>query len=172
MREYEKFKYMSYRQLKNELLRCSDNPHKERIIREVMKDKAIRYKLRKREISNSKNINYANIEFSSDEDIVGTILNDIDNTSYNSNNNSSYDSDIKKIDPIYKEEIEKDFVNNSLMDRMNSELDLRSIRNRNRNNKNKNNKEFMSPFEDSVGDNYAPFSSKKKINNFSNKRFL
>ena len=48
--ELYKIKQMSFRELKNELSKCNDNPIKGLIIRKLMKEKAIKYKKRKKDI--------------------------------------------------------------------------------------------------------------------------
>ena len=150
---------MSFRELKNELAKCN-NKEIELIIRKIMKDKAIRYKLRQKSIKNN--------------EIIDSILDDIETnsskiTSLNELDDYENDMEYQNINSSYKDEIAKDFVNNSLMERMNSELDIRNIKNIKRK---CNEKDFIPPFSDNSGDNFAPFVYKKKLNDFSNKKFL
>jgi hypothetical protein len=85
-------------------------------------------------------------------DILDNLVNCMDQDSTDS-------SDTNDSDP----QLAKDKVNNNLMARMDGELNIR------KSNK-KRQRDFLPPFSNDVGDNYAPFHSKeKKIRNFSNK---
>ena len=54
-REMIRIKNMSFRELKNELAHCRNNPTKENIIRKLMKQKYIEHKKRKKHPGNSEN---------------------------------------------------------------------------------------------------------------------
>lgn len=194
MRDVAMLKQMSFRELKEELFRCENNPQRELFIRKLMKEKAVKYKLMKRDTSREiqKNVQFAPVQNNQnnasyqdeDDNLIDDILNDIDDGSEENDNyitrNSSRDKinmrlngrNNKDDDDLLSGEISKDKMNNSLMDRMNGELDIRNLR------KKGSKKEFVSPYSNvsDIGDNYALFEESKRstINprDFSNKRFL
>lgn len=78
------------------------------------------------------------------------------------------------VEEIYKKEIQKDYINNGLLERLNSDLYIRK-----KSNSVKNKKDFVPPFADDAGDNFAPFGDKSTkddflstVKDFSNKKFL
>jgi hypothetical protein len=63
-------------------------------------------------------------------------------------------------------EYERDMVNNNIVNRLNSDIDIRKFR------ETSQKKEFMMPYSDTSIGHYAPFNSKQKIStsDFSNKK--
>ncbi len=71
-----------------------------------------------------------------------------------------------KIDPRYKNEVETDFTNNKLMERLNCELDFRI-------NDNQKLRDFIKPYDTSNNGNLIELDNiDVPVNNFSSKRML
>mgnify|MGYP005855511951 CR=1 FL=1 len=180
--DVERIQNMSFNQLKKELSYCKNNPSKELFIRNLMREKYIRYKKKKKnfEEKNRRHISYSNTNESTTfneinnlgNDTIRSILNDIEDPFPEENNrNPRNDFNLNKFEdkknPKFKDEVDKDFLNNNLMDRLNSDIDIRKIKARNK-------RDFVPPFSNDVGGEFAPFRYDKNIpkNNFSNKRIL
>lgn len=160
-KEIYKIQQMTFRELKQELVRCKsrpspDNDAKERMIRELMKQKLIKYKTRSlgsrrshHKTAQSYDEDDDPIIFTDDDFEPGYRAMDTDPDGLNEDYFDSYTSKKTK-DDRYKK-IQKDDLNNHLLDRMNSDIDI----NKNRRKKH----DFVSPFaDDNSGGQYAPFS--------------
>jgi len=71
---------------------------------------------------------------------------------------------VSKIDPLYKNEVENDFTNNKLMERLNCELDFRI-------NDGQKTRDFIKPY-DMTNEGNLLKDEDVPINNFSSKRLL
>ncbi|QKF94068.1 hypothetical protein QKU48_gp0610 [Fadolivirus algeromassiliense] len=185
--ELNKINKMTFSQLRNELALCND-PIKEKLIRNLM---YIRYKqhinnkIKMEEMTRQKKMKMIErenrnriktMEQVNDNQNMMDMLDDQDNISIDPDeyeikqNNISLnelDDENMLFDKRDITEYERDAVNNNIVDRLNSDIDIRTMR-ENRNTK----KEFVMPYSDDVSGNYAPFNENKKlpINNFSNIR--
>lgn len=167
-KDYKMLEYLSFKDLKNELKVCR-NPEKELIIRKLMKDKAIKYKLKKQDNNlkyNRQPIKKQSVNFDTNA-YVKSILDELDDDG-SLDDKDIYQDGIDGRDGIDKRKknkkkyMKKDLVNNSLMDRMNNELDLRKYRK-------KGKKEFLMPFAENAGNDYASFKGNNRpITSFSN----
>lgn len=191
--ELNRINKMTFNELKKELAKCNGNRVKNRLIRVLMKDKYERYKNRKQlmkrksilprkekmsrqsELFEKKNNNSVNLQGSSNDEPINSILNDIqDSDDYPATNDFNFYPDHGPLDELennrlnkLKSEIDKDYMNNNLMDRLNSDIDIRKT-------KSKNNKDFIPPFSDETGSGFAPFSYDDKVpkRDFRNKRLM
>jgi hypothetical protein len=187
--DIERIQNMSFNQLKKELPYCKNNPSKELYIRNIMREKYIRYKKKKKLMveknrrqplfidSKSTTINESttfNEINNLGNEPIRSILNDVVDPFPEDNKNNRNDFNLNESmeprDPKkhkYKEEVDKDFLNNNLMDRLNSDIDIRKIKTRNK-------RDFVPPFSNDIGGDFAPFVYDKKIpqSDFSNKRIL
>ena len=77
------------------------------------------------------------------------------------------DSKAKLYDNKFKKEIRKDFVNNNLTERMNSDIAIKNFRIRNKT------KDFIPPFTNTNSSAFAPFHGKTlRSDDFSNRRLM
>lgn len=191
---------MTFHELRNELAYCGDNKVKEDLIRNIMfqryqkhielknqiehikqqkkqmyidKLKRQQEKEYKKRLADEKRKNKKikepeddNISLDSTDFInTGTIIkpmNELDDI----DNNGLFDKrDITEYD--------RDLTNNNLVDRLNSDIDIRTKRNNGRENNNRKQIDFVSPYANTPGDNYAPFDSilKSSKKDFSNIKF-
>jgi len=168
-----KINNMTFQELRNELAECNNNPIKELLIRNIMKQKAIKYivikkkqklKQRKTKILNNNNDNeeYELVDDMLDDDIISQDIylseNDIKSLPDHGPLN-----ELEENESIKEKQQARDLLNNNLMNRMNAELNIRKSK------KNKTKKEVISPFADDVGMNYAPYNYQDNIVDFSNK---
>ena len=151
---------MTFKQLKVELGNSKGNPAKERHIRELMRDKYIRYLKYKRSISITKQ----------DVDDCELQLEDFTN-----NTTSKVTPPANKFDV----EIKRDSVNNNLMDRLNSDLYIKDIMKSTKKPLDNNRKNLINrPYEEINNNNtstFLPFGNNVGIipnNDFSNNRLL
>lgn len=164
-----RYKHMSYRNLKDELKRCAPNSLDNIVIRKIMKSKIIEHKQRKeKRIEKEDTVNIDELfEFLEQDDYE-------DNSDNQTGRRGNGWDDVffqdKMVEPLnelegdgfnnkrgkFKKEIAKDSLNNSLMNRMNSELDIQNFRRRS------GRKDFIPPFADDIGDKFAPFHSLNK----------
>lgn len=170
---------MSFNQLKKELPKCK-NKNEELIIRKLMKKKYLKY-MKMKKIKKKTNI----------YQLADDLLMDIKNNKVNDDNidnivNMFDESDFKdtpnfpslnELDPTnelaneldgdelydkkFKEEIKRDQLNNNLMNRLNSDIDIQSMRK-------KYKKNIEVPFSNSNDGLYAsPFKNNLPNNNFN-----
>lgn len=152
-RETYRISRMSFRELKRELHNCQNSPQKELFIRRLMKKRYLEAKAKLQAQQISQTASYGYLGDDDDDEIVFTAddfepeepqpMESFDE--WDKQNFSSASSD----DERYKK-IQKDDLNNNLLDRMNSDIDI----NRNRRRKH----DFVPPFADDSGGTYAPFS--------------
>lgn len=159
MTDMSKLSQLSFRELKEELINSKNSPVKELIIRKLMQKKYNEYKMRKQQkVQKISKID----EFPlTDEDFNNPL------PAQPIAEFEQVDDDLNK----FKSEIEKDYLNNNLMERMNSEIDIRVTKKKN-NKKYPKKKEFIPPFTDDNTDKYAPFNDQTFNNNlydFKNK---
>jgi hypothetical protein len=154
---------LSFRQLKEELERCkkSNNLQKEKIIRAIMKQKLVKYK---QSVTKSRYAQDSYADYSDDEDDGSIVFtaDDFEPGYGDARNNKQIDTNeddlnddyfgpsnrTAKKDDRYKK-IQKDDLNNHLLDRMNSDIDINKHRRKKH--------DFVSPFADDGGDQYASF---------------
>lgn len=168
---------MNFRELRDELSLSSNNPVKSLIIRKLMKQKYLKYKkIRDMNIQQQK---YKVIHKKQEDEITkmmvnelldeieknnnDTILEVIDDTDMLDETNYDKHGPLNELDPSAKlfdnkfvDEIQRDHMNNNLMNRMNSDIHIQEIRR----NKLKN---FETPFSDTPNDRYAPFHNDPTI---------
>ena len=133
---------MTFRELKRELTQCND-PQRSMTIRVLMRNIYKNYIQHKQPASLT------------DEDLVNQILDEYKKKQYIP---PDFGDDKKK----FKEEIEKDSLNNGLMNRLNGELHMRKNKNKNKQ------RDFLPPFGTANGSKYAPYNNNSKsITNFS-----
>ena len=200
--EIDRINKMTFHELRNELAYCGNNKVKEDLIRHIMfqryqkhielknqieyikqqkKQRYIEKLKRQQEKEYKKRLAYEkknnqklkepdddNVSLDSTDFVnTGTIIkpmNELDDI----NGNGLFDKrDITEYD--------RDLTNNNLVDRLNSDIDIRTKRNTGRgiSNKDKKQVDFVPPYADTAGDNYAPFDSilKSSKKDFSNIRF-
>lgn len=152
----DELREMTFRELKNELLNGEHSKSDELMIRKLMKEKAIKYKLRQRAL-------HAKLRSNSDSDSEEFLRDDdfLRDNDFADKNTSHLD---EMEDPRHSNEVHKDHLNNHLMDRLNSEM---LMRNNNKKAINKK-KEFIPPFLDNNYGSYAPFHSEKSQKNRRN----
>lgn len=220
--EITRIKRMSFRELRDELGNCDNNPVKERIIRSLMKEKYIHYLKKKKELQQREQLRrkqkyqklknlmakkydtkYRKFYEGSKEGSIESILDDIDfednkerkvnwsnefsrdfwefeNSNFKTNirdedinpfpnhgHLNELEDDDRLYDTKFRDELNKDYMNNNLLDRMNSEIDIRK-------GKVANKKDFIPPFANKGSGQFAPFHKQKNIpqSDFSNKRIM
>lgn len=194
--EITRINNLTFRELRNELANCQNNPVRETIIRNLMyirynqhlqkkqQLEKIKKEQRRKQISKIKNkleekyktndmlrvddfidqsdeeINFNESDFKTLKPVHGS-LNELDDDNGNDNDNNEL------FDSRAITEYERDYANNNLMERLNIDMDLRKIKVESKK------KEFVTPYADTVGGNYAPFhrDTKSEKNNFSNLKF-
>lgn len=181
--ELNRINKMTFNELRNELAKC-DDPVKETLIRNLM---YIRYKqhINKKiqidEIKRRKMLRFMEqqkkkIETNTiNNNSINDLLNDEDNLSLDpdefeikqtSDSLNELDDADELLDKRNITEYERDMVNNNIVERLNSDIDIRTMR------ETQQKKEFVVPYSDNDDGNYAPFNSKPKlqVNTFSNRR--
>ena len=159
---------MSFNELKNELYNCYDNPIKERLIRELM---VIKYTQQKQYITaqtqhkhNIKHkqtnkckvpvMNQSKSKSDPEPDIV--IVDDIlDDFNFNFNFNDIDDLSSEESNKNKIIEYKKDTTNNNLMDRMDSDMEIKKMK------VSTSKKDIVKPFVNTVCDNYATFKNEQ-----------
>jgi hypothetical protein len=152
---------MSFNELKNELYNCYNNPIKERLIRELMVIKYTQHKQyiaaraqNKHKIKQSSTPVYKN-PVVNDPDIV--IVDDIlDDFNFNFNDIEDLSSEESNKNKII--EYKKDTTNNNLMDRMDSDMEIKKMK------VSTSKKDIVKPFVNTVCDNYATFKNEQGTN--------
>lgn len=150
---------MSFSELKTELQNCYNNPIKEKIIRELMvlrykqhtqaqqqrkvkqvhKQQQKQIKLQQQQQSQQQ-IPKPDFELKDDFDVDTFSLDEDDDYNFNFNTNDFI-------------EYKKDTTNNNLMDRMNSDMEIKKMK------VSTDKRDIMKPFVNSVCDNYATFKN-------------
>jgi hypothetical protein len=143
---------MSFNELKTELGNCHNNPVKEKIIRELM---VIRYKqylqtqaqaqhkLRQRQIrQHQKQMQLQRLQ---QQESQNKTEDEFDNDTF------SIEDDEDEYNKII--EYKKDTTNNNLMDRMNSDMEIKRMK------VSTDKKDIVKPFVNTVCDNYATFKN-------------
>lgn len=104
-----------------------------------------------------------NIKDENIDDLLSSVMFDSDivhnkqPSNQNNNNKSREDYREKFLDNKFKGEIERDVVNNHLMDRLSSDIYIKNLKdNRNRD------KTIVSPFSDTPDGNYAPYQTNNR----------
>lgn len=169
-------------------LRYSQHINKKKEIENIKKKKMEKYIKREKRIINNmenqntnKNIDIKDIDIK-DIDIkdinikdidIKELLDDdlsIDPDQFEMKQNFYSLNELDELDPLVDKrditEYERDMVNNNIAERLNSDIDIRTMR------ENKQKKEFVMPYSDNAGGNYAPFDSQheSRITTFSNRR--
>lgn len=170
---HKKLKRMSYRELKTEL-QNNKNTNKEGLIREIMKDKAVRYIQMKKNIKNKENFIFKEKKERKEENI-DDLLNDIvagintddkydyeydneydsdhDNDYDDKYNNDYYNTNLEHaigLDPLRnkkkkRKKMPKDKLNDAMLDRLQSEIYINKIRK-----KRDKNRDFLPPYEENI----------------------
>lgn len=166
--EYDKLNDMSLKQLKHEYKKCKSDDTRKNIIKKIVKKKLVEKELMEKEINEKVN-NLIRIKDIHEKENKIKKLKDFEKIMkqrgymekvWESNRKT------KQIDTKFKIELENDFTNNKLMERLNSELGFRINE--------KKSKEIIKPFyqysnskEDSDSE-----SKDEPITNFSSKRLI
>lgn len=173
---YNKFLRMTLKELKNEYYQCDKSDMiKKNILKKIITNKQ---EIEKNEISKEKKI-----KSDIDEKVDNLIkLKEINEQKKHLAKIKEFENLMKqrgemekcwesnkttsKIDPRYKTEVETDFTNNKLMERLNCELDFRI------NDKQKS-RDFIKPYDTSNNGNLIELDDTDvPVNNFSSKRLL
>lgn len=174
----DKINRMTFRELRDELSLSSDNPVKNLLIRKLMKKKYLEYKKRKEDAMKSKVIKpkkQLKNKGASDEisiRLANELLDDIQRNDgddimeivgeFNENDFKMHgplndlDPRARLYDKKFAGEIERDQLNNSLMNRMNSDIYIQDMR------KNKR-KTFETPFSNEPDEKHAPYHNDPTI---------
>jgi hypothetical protein len=182
--EITRINKLTFKELRNELANCKNNPVRETLIRNLMyirynqhlhkKQQLIQLKKehKKKQISKIKN------KLEEKYKRNGDALNFDDEIDFNENDFKTLKppfeplNELDKTDELFDSrditEYDRDYANNNLIERLNIDADLRKIKP-----KFKNKNDFMTPYSNDSGGNYAPFNdnSRSQKNNFSNIKF-
>ncbi len=139
----EKINKMSFNELKNELHNCDNNKIKEKLIRELMFIKYQRHVIQQQE-NNKKHQRIKN-KIKHQSIPTNEII-------FDSDDFDDSDSDKRII------EYNKDKTNNNLMDRMNSDMEIKQMK------VSTNKKDIVKPFVNSSCDTYATFKNEPGTN--------
>jgi hypothetical protein len=150
-----KINNLTFRELRNELANCGDNKIKATIIRNIMYERYVQHmnykqqyinKLeQKRSKKHNKQIHDQNNKQSNDVELLTP--DDFDIISKESNNIN---------EPNKKQEYGREAVNNNIISRLDGDIDIRNARNK------KVELDFVPPYANTAGDNYASFEALKK----------
>jgi hypothetical protein len=184
--DQNKLEQLTFKELKNELQKSDGNPVRENIIRQLMKNKYIKYIKYKKSLGittkDIENCTLNNDDFNQLNVNKVKTLNELD-----TRHNNKFD---KKFDKKFDIEIKRDSLNNNLMDRLNGDLYIKNVlklpsRSQNasntindiNNNINGNmNKYIHKPYEEinNTNTSFVPFNDSNIIpnNDFSNKRLV
>ena len=162
---------MTFGQLRKELAYCND-PIKEKIIRHFMYLRYTQYVNKKRQLDEINRLRAQKAQKKKDpvnkpqeqiqvDDIASLDPDDFEVKPVAGSLNELED---ELFDDRNVTEYERDVTNNNLVKRLNSDIDIRTMGGKK--------KEFLLPYSDDVGGNYAPFNSGTKVpkNDFSNDR--
>lgn len=185
-KEVERIRKMTFEELREELTYC-ENPVKNILIRKIMKEKYNQYLRRRNQLITKKQrktlyeerkVATRKRKKKEMDDIIESLINNINEPEielkeedFNAKDVhgplNELDDDYGLFDDKFKKEVAQDIMNNNLMERMNSELDIMSATKAR-----KNNKDFIPPYANNEGDKYASFKHYRGIsnNNFSSKR--
>ena len=165
---YEKYHQMSISQLKEEYYKCNDDNKKDKVKKQMIG------KIIKNKIDDENKLNQQlQQETNKYLDVIiqskhkKELMNKQKLIEKRGPMESCWDS-IQSIDPKFKSELEQDYTNNKLMERLNSELDFRI-------NETKN-KDVMRPYSSQDEGNYIDYNKNQKktqpSTNFSSKRMI
>nr|QBK89175.1 MAG: hypothetical protein LCMiAC02_02690 [Mimivirus LCMiAC02] len=120
---------LTFNELRNKLFKCNDNLQ-EYIIRRIMKDKYIKYKLKEKELlerRSEKEYKIKEYKLENENDIINELVNNIEkNDKYKYKYKDNYKSLNREMSRKQILDLcENDDVNNNLMNRMNNERDIR-----------------------------------------------
>ncbi len=166
-----KLSELSFKQLKQELINSHNSPVKELIIRRLMQKRYQEYKIKKQQkqqrLHKKSNPRESKVESKAEKRIF------LEDDDFNTPTPAPKEQEFEDFDK-FKSEIDKDYLNNNLMDRLNSEIDIRASKQKKKQQPNNSKKEFVPPFTDDNSDKYAPFNSQTFSNSlvgFDNKKF-
>jgi hypothetical protein len=164
--EIERINRLTFRELRNELTKCNNDPVKEKIIRNLM---LVRYKqhLERKRLRELKKIEYQQKQSEQTNDFFPFDDDDFAKPSFESLNELDDEKSNELLFSNRKiEEQDRDHVNNSIVERLNGDIDIKEMRNK------KKKPNIVSPYTNFPGDNFAPFNSKQKVpkKDFSNMR--
>lgn len=174
--DIDKINRMSFRELKIELLECNNNPVKEQIIRRLMlrkyelykkkkidKHRRIQIKWEKQRMHHDMERNINEIELQ--ERISKSELPKRRNYGELTGFGPLDEFEGRQYDAKFGREIEKDHLNNNLMLRMNSNVDIKKTK--------PLKGEFIPPYSNEVGATYqSVFNERMPKDDFSNGRFM
>jgi hypothetical protein len=170
-----KIKDMTFEELREELVNSRNNPTKELLIRKLMLQKWNENLVKKKQIREQKIIEKQKRIEKLKEKIKKKVESEINKNNKIKKDNEEDNVEIKEEEKLLNElmddvkdfnieetnkereytKYERDHLNNNLINRMESEFNLRKI---------KNEKSFIPPYSDDAGENYAKFVSKKSEN--------
>jgi len=181
--EIKRINNMTFKELRNELANCGHNKTKENIIRNIMYARYKKHIENKMMIERSKQLQITRQQKIKEDQIkIMQQTNNEDNLSLNSEDfeikprlqplneleegNNEYNNihDTREI-----QEYDRDMTNNNIIDRLNSDIDIRTSRNKTIEYK------LVPPYSDGTSDNYAPFNtafqtSRKSFSNIQPKK--
>lgn len=176
--EINRVNSMSFRELRNELANCGNNKMKENIIRHIMyiryqkhierkmlieqqKQKHIRTQMNKQK-QNDENMKMKAVQELKTDDTDDNIS--LNSNDFESNSKFKSENELDECDPRDIQEYDRDLTNNNIIERLNSDIDIRTERNK------KIEYKLIPPYSHDTGNNYAPFETafKPTRTNFSN----
>ena len=167
--EINRINNMTFKELRNELANCGHNKTKENIIRNIMYARYKKHIENKMMIERSRQLQIMKQQQMKENQIKMMQQNNNDNEDNLSLNSNDFEikphlpplNELEKgnneYDNIYDtreiQEYDRDMTNNNIIDRLNSDIDIRTARNK------KIEYKLIPPYSDGNGDNYAPFNS-------------
>ena len=148
--------HLTFGELRKELTKCKNNEVKSKLIRCIMYKRYLAHIKMKQAYEHKKKLKKEAQQIindiQSDEPFdLSSLPDQEDNSEENPGESLDDNRNIKLYD--------RDKANSHLMERLNSDLDIRKIKN------SSTKPAFVPPFVDNPGDNFAAFKSKKKLNN-------
>lgn len=164
MTDIQRIHALSFKDLKKELINCGNNPVRELMIREIMHKKYCEYTKNKskkplihqKQPKRTRQQEKEEEEEQEEQEEQQIYLEDEDFDEL-----PKMESLNELDDDRFKTEVKKDHLNNNLMDRLNSDIDICSKRKDQLKKKKEQEKSFIPPFADDIGDRYAPFITAK-----------
>lgn len=170
--KYDKIKEMSLSQLKKEYRSCDDDDNvKKQILKKLIKNKihedaqiASLNKSMQNEIDDKLNT-LIKIKELKDKQHKADKMGELERVLEKRGKMEKYwEANRKGIDNKFKTELEQDFTNNKLMERLNCELDFRI--------NDEKSKETIKPYSELTGGNYTEFKRQSIPKNFSSRKML
>ena len=170
--KYDTIRDMTLRDLKKEYHNCDENDFvKKQILKKLITNKTIEEnkhkeneKIMQREIDDKVNALIKLKERNEKQKKVNKLMEMEKILERRGKMEKHWESNREGLDNKFKQELEQDFTNNKLMERLNCELDFRINE--------KKSKDTIKPYSEMVGGNYTEFKKNSIPKNFSSKRLL